>query len=98
MTMPGLLAGNDPQDNSLIAWTKIDEPVLALPPTGLPKLTGFRDPFVFARKTESSPWKMIVGSGFKGQGGTILLYHSQSLTEGELGKRTCSSASLQCIG
>ena len=63
-------------------WSKLDDPVLAFPPAGFPDMTGFRDPFVFARKTESSPWKMVVGSGTKSKGGTILLYHSQNLTTG----------------
>jgi len=75
--------GDGPQGDRLVDWNKLHEAILPLPPTGLPSLTGFRDPFVFARKTESSPWKMIVGSGIKGQGGTILLYHSQSLTAGQ---------------
>ena len=77
-----ILAGSGPQADRLIEWTKLDGSVLAHPPAGLPDMTGFRDPFVFARKSEGSPWKMIVGSGTKSKGGTILLYHSQSLTTG----------------
>ena len=73
-----LLAG----DERLKRWHKGEEPIIKFPPTELGKLTGFRDPFVFQRKTDSSPWKMIIGSGAEGQGGTILLYESQHLSNG----------------
>lgn len=69
-------------DSNLVTWVKGKQPILPLPPKGLGKLTGFRDPFVFAQKSDSSPWKMIIGSGIEGQGGTILVYHSQDLSKG----------------
>lgn len=69
-------------DEDLTKWVKQKQPILPLPPEDLGKLTGFRDPFIFQRKSDSSPWKMIIGSGIKGKGGTILIYHSETLTEG----------------
>ena len=69
-------------DERLLRWNKGEEPIIEFPPTELGKLTGFRDPFVFQRKTDSSPWKIIIGSGVEGQSGTILLYESQHLSNG----------------
>lgn len=69
-------------DQRLRKWKKGKEPIIKYPPIELGKLTGFRDPFVFERKTESSPWKMAIGSGVERQGGTILLYESQHLSRG----------------
>lgn len=56
-------------------WQKAAEPVLASPPEGV-SVTGFRDPCVWR---EGSEWRMIVGSGFAGKGGAILLYRSSDL-------------------
>lgn len=56
----------------LDAWTKAPQPVIAHPPQGL-AVTGFRDP---------SPWRygnalyMVVGTGFRGKGGAVLLYRA----------------------
>jgi beta-fructofuranosidase len=50
-------------------------PVVAHPPAEM-KLTGFRDPCVWQ---EAETWYMIVGSGFEGQGGALLLYSSTDL-------------------
>lgn len=53
-----------------------DNPVLAAPP-GVPGLAdGFRDPFVWR---EDGQWRMLVGSGITGVGGTALLYESTDL-------------------
>ena len=76
-------------DKHLNKWQKQTGPVIPLPPTGMGKLTGFRDPFVFARKSQTTPWKMIIGSGSEEQGGTILVYHSDSLSEGISRSHTC---------
>ena len=44
---------------------------------------GFRDPFIIQRGDGlNRPWRMLVGSGVKGKGGTLLLYESGSLLEG----------------
>lgn len=82
----------DPQDELLIRWKKIETPFLPFPPAHM-QLTGWRDPFVFSYNTESvhpvgltfSPFtehRMLIGSGIKGKGGTALIYKSSSLTEG----------------
>jgi len=63
------------QDEDLRTWKKLDEPVIATPPVGLP-VSGFRDPFVWR---ENDKWMLIVGSGFYGKGGAILLYSSTDL-------------------
>ena len=47
-------------------------PVIPHPPAEL-KLTGFRDPCVWQ---DGEAWYMIIGSGFEGQGGALLLYSS----------------------
>lgn len=77
-------------DRALQEWSTMQEPIIRWPPTELGRLTGFRDPFIIQRKSETSPWKLIVGSGIEhdkerqGQShGTILLYQSDSLTEGD---------------
>ncbi len=44
------------------------------------RLTGFRDPCVWS---EGDAWYMIVGSGFEGQGGALLLYSSTDLLHWE---------------
>ena len=46
------------------------------------RLTGFRDPFIFQQGGHDSTWKLILGSGVKDKGGTILLYHSKSASTG----------------
>jgi len=54
-------------------------PVLPHPPAEM-KLTGFRDPCVWQ---EGDTWFMIIGSGFEGQGGALLLYSSIDLVHWE---------------
>ena len=62
-------------------WTKRKEPLIEFPPAQ--HLVGFRDPYIIQRGDGAGkPWKMIVGSGVKGQGGTLLLYTSDILLEG----------------
>lgn len=58
-------------------WRKFTgNPVIAKPPD-VPGLDdGFRDPFVWR---EADGWRMLVGSGIRGQGGTVLLYESADL-------------------
>jgi beta-fructofuranosidase len=64
-------------DDQLINWKKLTgNPVIASPPPGL-QVTGFRDPSIWR---ESGRWLMSVGAGFKGQGGAVLIYSSQDLT------------------
>jgi beta-fructofuranosidase len=61
-------------DLELKSWTKLPAPVL-FPPKD-PKLTGFRDPFLWQH---SEDWYMGVGSGQRGDGGRVLLYQSKDL-------------------
>ena len=64
-------------DPKLVKWTKLPEPIIPLPPTGM-KITGFRDP---------SAWKqgdwyyMTVGSGEAKVGGCVLLYRSKKVED-----------------
>lgn len=62
-------------DDDLRTWIKRSEPVISAPPAGL-SVTGFRDPYVWR---EGSNWMLILGSGFYGKGGAILLYSSPDL-------------------
>jgi beta-fructofuranosidase len=54
-------------------------PVIPHPPAEM-KLTGFRDPCVWR---EGDAWYMIIGSGFEGRGGALLLYASTDLLHWE---------------
>lgn len=59
-------------------WTKHPRnPVVAAPPPGV-DTPGFRDPHVWR---EGDAWLMLVGAGFRGKGGTALLYESKDLVE-----------------
>ena len=70
-------------DECLSVWRKQAAPAIAAPPKGL-RLTGFRDPFVIRRSSPGKPWLLILGSGIKDKGGTILLYQSDSAAAGAL--------------
>lgn len=56
-------------------WQKLPRAVLDAAPPGV-DTPGFRDPHVWR---EGSEWLMLVGAGFKGKGGTALLYSSKDL-------------------
>jgi beta-fructofuranosidase len=59
-------------------WSKHPRnPVIAEPPPGVDS-PGFRDPHVWH---EGGEWKMLVGAGFRGKGGTALLYRSKNLVD-----------------
>lgn len=86
----------DPEDEMMISWKKLEQPFLPLPPCDL-QLTGWRDPYVF---TPAPPrddsfeveHSMLIGSGIKGRGGTALLYRSNSITNGwELVGQLCTA-------
>jgi len=76
-----LCAVPDPSDPTLSTWTKLPTPILALPPANAP-LVGWRDPFIFetAGRGGAAEWGMLLGSGFKGRGGTALIYRAATLT------------------
>ncbi len=63
------------QDDNLLTWKKLPEPVIATPPRGL-EVTGFRDPCLWR---EGDNWMLILGSGLPHKGGMILLYCSPDL-------------------
>lgn len=64
-------------DADLRTWTKLPQPVIPSPPAGL-EVTGFRDPCLWR---EGDRWMLILGSGIRGKGGTILLYSSSNLRD-----------------
>ena len=68
-------------DTDLIQWAKAEEPIIQYPPGGM-ALEGFRDPYVIQQGGLEQPWRIILGSGIKGRGGTLLVYESQHLTHG----------------
>ncbi len=68
-------------DEDLLTWTKREMPVIEHPPQGK-ALTGFRDPYIIQRGGGGRPWRIAIGSGIKGSGGTILQYTSDHLLEG----------------
>ena len=70
-------------DPLLARWRKVSAPVLPLPPPNLP-LVGWRDPFIFEVKGRGglAEWGMLLGSGFKGRGGSALIYRSPDLLAG----------------
>jgi beta-fructofuranosidase len=57
------------------SWQKDPHPIIPSPPPGI-AVTGFRDPCVWR---EGYEWKMALGSGVAGKGGTVLLYRSSDL-------------------
>ena len=66
------------RDPELRTWQKSEQPVLQ--PPNDPRLTGFRDPFLWRA---ADFWYMGVASGFRKQGGCVLLYRSRNLREWE---------------
>jgi len=63
------------QGDQLKTLRKHPTPVIPAPPPGL-DLEGFRDPCVWRQDDE---WRMVIGSGLRGEGGAILLYRSPDL-------------------
>ncbi len=66
------------RSEDLLTWTKEpNNPVIAGPPAGV-DTPGFRDPHVWR---EGNEWRLLVGAGFRGKGGTVLLYKSNDLVK-----------------
>lgn len=65
----------------LIRWHKQEQPIIPHPPDNM-KLTGFRDPYIIQTGGPNQKWKMLLGSGIEGQGGTLLIYETADLTSG----------------
>ena len=61
-------------DPQLRAWSKWKTPVIEPPQD--PRLTGFRDPFLWR---DAGTWYLGVASGVRKEGGNILLYRSKDL-------------------
>jgi beta-fructofuranosidase len=70
-----LATSTDPQ---LRSWKKLNHPVIEPPDD--PKITGFRDPFLWR---EGNDWLLGVASGHAKQGGCVLLYRSKDLRSWE---------------
>ena len=70
-------------DDQLLQWAKLPQPVIPHPPPGM-QLAGFRDPYVIRKGGNGQDWHLLIGSGLKGQGGTLLLYKSKELQSGNL--------------
>ena len=67
-------------DSQLRTWNKWKEPVIQ--PPNDPKLTGFRDPFLW-RDDQAKVWYLGVASGQSKVGGGVLLYRSKDLRNWE---------------
>lgn len=68
-------------------------PVIPQPPAIEGLEEGFRDPFVWR---EGNAWRMIVGSGIRGQGGTALLYESSDLIDWKFLGPLCTDMGPDC--
>lgn len=68
-------------DAQLIKWHKQEQPIIPHPPENM-KLTGFRDPYIIQKGDGHKKWKMLLGSGIEGQGGTLLVYEASELSSG----------------
>lgn len=66
-----LATSSDPE---LLTWQKWKQPILQPPDD--PRMTGFRDPFLWRK---GDLWYLGVGAGFRKQGGCVLLYRSRDL-------------------
>jgi beta-fructofuranosidase len=64
-------------DAQLIQWTKLPQPIIPLPPTGM-QVTGFRDPSIWR---QGDWYYMTVGSGVANAGGCVLLYRSKEIED-----------------
>ena len=54
------------------------------PRPGNMPLTGWRDPFIFQNGGDGKDWIMLMGSGIKGEGGTMLVYTAKQLSAGKI--------------
>jgi len=64
-------------DDFLKSFKKCEKPIVSLPPPDS-NLTGWRDPFMVKGRHKDGNL-MLIGSGIKGQGGTILKYTSNDI-------------------
>jgi beta-fructofuranosidase len=81
--------------DSLRTWIKDpDNPVITAPPDLKGMGDGFRDPFAWR---EGDSWRLLVGSSFQGQGGTVLLYQSSDLHKWKFLGPLCTGMGGRCI-
>lgn len=75
---------NGTGEKNLQSWTKQEEPMIALPPSDL-NLAGWRDPYIFEtmNNQHQREWGMLLGSGIKDKGGSVMIYRSKSLRQGK---------------
>ena len=78
-------------DQSLETWVKQKEPMIATPPPDM-NLVGWRDPYIFETLNDQDEreWGMLLGSGIKGRGGSVMIYRSKSLRAGDNASASCS--------
>jgi sucrose-6-phosphate hydrolase SacC (GH32 family) len=82
--------------DNLKTWTKDPaNPVIPKQPNleGLDP-EGFRDPFAWR---EGNEWRLLVGAGFPGKGGTVLLYRSTDLRSWEFLGPLCKGMGDKCF-
>jgi beta-fructofuranosidase len=72
-----------PEPALLAALEQVEYPWLALPPPDM-GLGGWRDPYIICRPGQGGhdQWSLLIGSGIKDNGGTVLVYTSQDILEG----------------
>jgi beta-fructofuranosidase len=81
--------------DNLRTWRKDPaNPVIPIPPELDGLGDGFRDPFIWC---EGDKWRLLVGSSFRGQGGTVLLYQSADLHKWEFIGPLCTGMGERCI-
>jgi len=82
-------------NDNLRTWKKDPaNPVIPAPPALEGLGDGFRDPFAWR---EGDNWRLVVGSAFKGIGGTVLLYQSKDLHKWEFLGPLCTGMGERCI-
>lgn len=81
--------------DGLRTWRKdAANPVIATPPPLEGLGDGFRDPFAWR---EGEEWRLLVGSSFKGRGGTVLLYRSRDLHHWDFLEPLATGMGEKCI-
>ena len=81
--------------DGMLTWRRFaGNPVITEPPA-IPDFDGgFRDPFVWR---EGDNWRMVVGAGIRGKGGTVLLYGSKDLVSWEYLGQLCTGMGADCF-
>lgn len=73
-------------DRNLTHWTKGTSALIGIPPLQTDEpLVGWRDPFIFEQRPNADgvlEWGMLMGSGRKNVGGSVMIYRSADLTSG----------------